>query len=435
MTKRINKHMTERMQLTRRAFIQSASALAGLSILNPISQARADKPPLGRVVIVGGGFAGATAAKYIRMWSLGNIETIVIEKSRQFVSCPLSNLVLGGHQSVDDLTFDYTLLTQNHGIQWVQDEMIGIRPQTKKIALKRGELSFDRLILAPGIDFDYRQLPQLLSAESQQLIPHAWKAGWQTVNLRKQLEAMPDGGIFVMSIPKAAYRCPPGPYERACQVAGYLQRHKPKSKVIVLDANGEIVSKKGLFTQVWAEQYPGIVDYRANSEIVRLNVDTKTITTDFEQVKADVLNVIPPQLAGKPAQMANLNNVDNRWCEVDFTTYASVLEPSIHVIGDSISAGLPKSAHMANSQAKVCAAAIVDLMAGNPPNPTPVFANTCYSFVDANQAMHIANLYRYDASKKVMVPAEGGGVSAAPSVNEGEYARAWSANLLADVLT
>jgi sulfide dehydrogenase [flavocytochrome c] flavoprotein chain len=427
--------MTSHFNHRRRHFLQLATAIGTTSLFNPTSYARANKPPIGRVVIIGGGYAGATAAKYIRLWSLGNIEVVVIEKSSQFVSCPLSNLVLGGSKSINDLSFGYDLLQKNHGIQWVSDEVTAINAETKKISMKRGEMHYDRLILAPGIDFDYSKLPQLNNPEALKNIPHAWKAGWQTVNLRKQLEAMPDGGTFVMSIPKASYRCPPGPYERACQVASYFKAHKPKSKVIILDANGEVISKKGLFTKVWAEQYPNIVDYRANSEIVKLDVATKTITTDFEQVKADVLNVIPPQLAGKPAQMVKLNNVDQRWCEVDFITYASVLDPNIHVIGDSISAGLPKSAHMATSQAKVCAAAVVDLMAGNTPNPSPVFANTCYSFVDDQQAMHVANVYRYDATKKVMVPAEGGGVSAKPSVQEGQYANAWAANIWSDVLT
>lgn len=427
--------MTSHFNHRRRHFLQLATTIGSAAFISPGAFARASKPPLGRVVIIGGGYAGATAAKYIRLWSMGNIDVVVIEKSSQFVSCPLSNLVLGGSKRINDLTFNYTLLQKNHGIQWVNDEVTAINVDTKKINMKRGEMSYDRLILAPGIDFDYSKLPQLNTPEALKNIPHAWKAGWQTVNLRKQLEAMPDGGVFVMSIPKASYRCPPGPYERACQVASYFKQHKPNSKIIILDANGEIVSKKGLFTKVWAEQYPGMVDYRANSEIVKLDVATKTITTDFEQVKADVLNVIPPQLAGKPAQMAKLNNVDDRWCEVDFVSYASVLEPNIHVIGDSISAGLPKSAHMATSQAKVCAAAVVDLMAGNAPNPTPVFANTCYSFVDAQQAMHVANVYRYDPAKKVMVPTEGGGVSPAPSEQEGQYAQAWANNIWSDVLT
>jgi sulfide dehydrogenase [flavocytochrome c] flavoprotein subunit len=425
------------MQMNRRDFIKFAGYGAGLSAVATALPAcvTTTKPKLGRVVIVGGGYAGATAAKYLRMWSLGAIEVIVVEASQQFVSCPLSNLVLGGSKSIDDLTFGYELLKANHGIQWVHDEVTAIDVTAKKVSMRRGELTYDRLIIAPGVDFIYDELPMLQSAEAQQKIPHAWKAGWQTVNLRQQLEAMPNGGVFVMSVPKAPYRCPPGPYERVAQVAYYLKNHKPKSKVIVLDANAEITSKKGLFTKVFNEMYAGLIDYRPNSTVVDVDVATKTVKTEFESVKADVLNIIPPQRAGKPAQMAGLNNVDKRWCEVDFLTYESKLAANVHVIGDAISAGLPKSAHMATSQAKICANAVVQLMAGLPPDVSPVFANTCYSFVTDASAMHVAHVYRYDDVKKIMVPAEGGGVSVHPSEQEGSNAINWAHNIWSDTLT
>ena len=388
---------------------------------------------IGRVVVIGGGYAGLTAAKYIRMWSLGNIEVIVIEKSSQFVSCPLSNLVLGGSKTINDLTFGYDLVKKNHGVNWLNDEVTAIDTNNKKVTMKRGEISYDRLIVAPGVDFIYDSLPNL--ANAQQQIPHAWKAGWQTNNLRKQLESMPDGGTFVMNVPKAPYRCPPGPYERACQVASYFKNNKPKSKVIVLDANPEIISKKGLFTKVFNEMYAGIIDYRANSPIVEVDVGTKTVKTDFETVTAQVLNVIPPQRAGKPAQLAGVDNVEKRWCEVSFLTYESSTVPNVHVIGDAIDSNLPKSAHMATNQARVCASAIVALMTKQAPDPAPVFANTCYSYVDDKQAIHVATVYRYDANKKIMVAAEGGGVSAKPSEQEGQYAKAWANNIWSDVLT
>lgn len=426
--------MSNKNTLSRRTFIKWASATS-FFMLSPSVVGMAKKPPLGRVVIIGGGYAGAAAAKYIRLWSQGHIETIVIEKNSQFVSCPLSNLVLGGSKSIDDLTFGYAMLQKNHGIRWVEDEVTAIDPEKKQVVMRRGRLDYDKLIIAPGVDFDYTSLPELQSQEVQNLIPHAWKAGWQTVQLRRQLEAMNDGGVFVLSIPKAPYRCPPGPYERVCQVASYFKQHKPKSKIIVLDANPDIVSKKGLFVSAWDNEYPTMIDYRNNSEIISLDVKTKSIKTDFETVRADVLNVIPPQLAGKPAQFAGLNNVDNRWCEVDFVTYASPLVQDIHVIGDSISAGLPKSAHMASSQAKICAAAIVQIMSGQSPDPTPVFANTCYSYVNDHMAMHVANVYRYDPVKKVMVSAPGGGVSKMASTQEAIYAGAWAHNIWSDVLT
>lgn len=433
--------MNNTADFNRRDFMKTVGTMgagvlgASVLALSPQAIAMGKKPPMGRVVVIGGGYAGTSAAKYIRMWSMGSIEVVVIEPSPQFVSCPLSNLVLGGSKQIHDLTFGYDLLKKHHGIQWVQDAVTGINTDNKKVTMQRGELSYDRLIVASGIDFIYDQLPQLNTPEAQKQIPHAWKAGWQTVNLRQQLEAMPDGGVFVITIPLAPYRCPPGPYERICQVAYYLKAHKPNSKIIVLDANAEIVSKKGLFTKVWAINYAGMVDYRHDSAIVSLDMQTKTVRTEFEQIKADVLNVIPPQRAGKPAQMANLLAPDYPWCEVDFLSYESKTVPDVHVIGDGVASGLPKSAHMATSQARVCASAIVELMQGRSPDPAPVFANTCYSFVDDKQAMHVANVYRYDAAKKIMVSAEGGGVSLAPSDKEGAYAKAWAQNIWSDVLT
>lgn len=426
--------MSNASELNRRAFIKAAGLGAGCLLLPQHVFGRASKPPLGHVVVIGGGYAGTTAAKYIRMWSLNNVAVTVIEKSAQFVSCPLSNLVLGGSKSINDLTFSYDLVKENYGINWVQDEVTSINTDAKEVIMKRGEISYDRLIVAPGVDFIYDALPNLQSAEAQQQIPHAWKAGWQTVNLRKQLETMPDGGTFVMCIPKTPYRCPPGPYERVCQIANYFKNNKPKNKIIVLDANPGIVSKKGLFTKVWESQYKHIIDYRPNNAILSIDISSKTVTTDFEKVRADVLNVIPPQRAGKPAQMAKLTEEDYPWCEVDFLSYESKRVPNVHIIGDSVAAGLPKSAHMATSQARVCASAIVELLRGQAPDPSPVFANTCYSFVDDKRAMHVANVYRYDVGKKIMVSASGG-ISARPSEQEGQYANAWATNIWSDVLT
>ena len=420
------------MAIDRRDFLKIAASTALVSL--PMLSKAATQAK-GRIVVVGGGYAGATAAKYLRDWSNGGLDVIVVEPRSQFVSCPLSNLVLGGNKNINDLTFGYDLLKSNHGIQWVADEVVSIDAASRVVKMKQGELAYDRLVIAPGIDFIYEQLPMLQSPQSQEVVPHAWKAGKQTVNLRKQLESMKDGGVFVMSIPKAPYRCPPGPYERVCQVAFYLKNHKPNSKVIVLDANAEIISKKGLVTKVWAEMYAGMIDYRPNSSVVDVDVATKTVKTEFESVQANVLNVIPPQRAGKIAQIVGAANVDKRWCEVDFLTYESKIISNVHIIGDSVSAALPKSAHMATSQARVCANAIVAIMGQQMPDASPVFANTCYSFVSDKMAMHVANVYRYDATKKIMVSAEGGGVSDKPSELEGNYAQAWAKNIWSDVLT
>lgn len=420
------------MPIDRRDFLKIAASTALVS-LPMLSKAAIQAK--GRILVIGGGYAGATAAKYLRDWSNGGLDVIVIEPSSQFVSCPLSNLVLGGNKNINDLTFGYDLLKSNHGIQWVTDEVVSIDTASRVVKMKQGELAYDRLVIAPGIDFMYEQLPMLQTPQAQEVVPHAWKAGKQTVNLRKQLESMKDGGVFVMSIPKAPYRCPPGPYERVCQVAFYLKNHKPNSKIIVLDANAEIISKKGLFTKVWAEMYAGMIDYRPNSSVVDVDIATKTVKTEFESVEANVLNVIPLQRAGKIAQIVGAANVDKRWCEVNFLTYESKLVPNVHIIGDSVSAALPKSAHMATSQARVCANAIVAMMSQQAPDASPVFANTCYSFVSDKMAMHVANVYRYDANKKIMVSAEGGGVSDKPSELEGNYAHAWAKNIWSEVLT
>lgn len=417
--------------LYRREFLKLLGAGLAVGTLPKFAWAGNAKP---RVVIIGGGFAGATAAKYLNLWGGDSLEVIMVEKNTTFVSCPMSNLVLGGSRQIGDLTFNYAGL-DHYNVKRLHEEVTAIDSEKRVLMTVSGELSYDKLIIAPGVDFMYDSLPSLMDTTAQTRIPHAWKAGEQTVNLRKQLEAMPDGGVFAISIPKAPYRCPPGPYERVCQVASYFKSHKPTSKIIVLDANAEIVSKKGLFTKAWADLYAGMIDYRPNSLVTDVDVATLTVKTEFDSVKADVLNVIPPQRAGKPAQWVGANNVDKRWCEVDFLNYESKLVPNIHIIGDSVSAALPKSAHMATSQAKICAASIVASFAGEAPDSAPVFANTCYSFVNDLSAIHVANVYRYDPVKKMMLPADGGGVSEKPSELEGSYAQYWAKNIWSDVLS
>ncbi|HYD33509.1 MAG TPA: NAD(P)/FAD-dependent oxidoreductase [Methylophilaceae bacterium] len=420
------------MSRQRRDFLK-VSAAAALTAAMP-RFANASTWARRRLVVVGGGFAGATVAKYLRLWTHAQVDVVMVEPSSTFISCPMSNLVLGGSRNLSDLTFGYGAL-QQRGIDWIQDAVTAINVESKKLVLRRGELSYDKLILAPGVDFIYDHLPSLQSEVARNQIPHAWKAGEQTLNLHKQLRTMPHNGTFVISIPLMPYRCPPGPYERACQVAAYFKKHKPRAKVLVLDANPDIVSKKGLFTRAWKELYPGIIEYRPNSAVVDINVATRTVQTEFDTVKSHVLNFIPPQRAGLPAQLAGVANIDRGWCEVNFVTYASQDVPDVHVIGDAVSAGLPKSAHMATSHAHVCAAALAAMMQDEAPDPAPVFANTCYSFVDDRKAMHVAHVYRFDANKKMMLPAEGGGVSEYPSEQEGIYAHDWAQNIWSDVLT
>lgn len=388
---------------------------------------------LGRVVVVGAGFGGATAAKYLRLLSGGRIDVILVDQRAEFISCPVSNRVLGGQRTLEQLTFGYDSLESHHGVKRITGSVTAIDADKSRIVVAGKQVAYDRLIVAPGIDFIYDAWPALAGAQEQ--IPHAWKAGPQTRLLHEQLLNMRDGGVFTIAMPLLPYRCPPAPYERACQVAFYLKTHKPRSKVIVLDANPVITSKRALFERAWRDLYPGMIEYIPGSEVQHVDVAKRLVHTTFERVASDVLNVIPPQRAGQLAQAAGLANVDRRWCEVDFLSYASKVLPNVHVIGDAIDAGLPKSASMANAQARICAGAIVALMQGQAPDPAPAFANTCYSFVDDRQAMHISTLYQYDAVKKSMQAQGDSILSAQPSAGEGTDADAWARQIWGEVLT
>ena len=313
--------------LSRRRLLAGAAALSGLAL---VGCASTSGPSIGRVVVVGGGFGGATAARYLKLWG-GNVDVTLVERNASFVSCPISNLVLGGHRQMADITRGYDGL-KAIGVKLVQGEVSAIDAAAKKVRLAGGgELAYDRLILSPGVDFMFDGVGGLAIDSGR--ITHGWKAGPQTLALRRQLEVMPDGGVFAMSIPKAPYRCPPGPYERACMVASYFKVAKPRSKVLVLDGNPEITSKKGLFEKAFKDHYAGIVEYRPNNELK--SVDGTTAKLEFDDVKADVLNVIPPQRAGDIARGAGLLNMNNRWAGVNWLTMESTAVPGIHVLGDA----------------------------------------------------------------------------------------------------
>ena len=391
-------------------------------------------PSIGRVVVVGGGFGGATAARYLKMWG-GNIDVTLVERNPNFVSCPISNLVLGGHRQMADITRGYGGL-QALGVKVVQGEVSAVDAAGKKVRLAGGgELPYDRLILSPGIDCMYETVGGLQQAVDSGRVTHSWKAGPQTVALRRQLEAMPDGGVYALSIPKAPYRCPPGPYERACMVASYFKTAKPRAKVLVLDGNPEIVSKKGLFEKAWRDHYAGIIEYRPNAELKEVSGNVAKL--EFEDVRADVLNVVPPQRAGDIARSAGLVNVNNRWVGVDWLTMESTAAKGIHVLGDATFSAplMPKSGHMANQHAKVAAAAIIQLLKGEAINEAPVVMNTCYSFVTARDGIHVASVHQYDAKDKTFKTVPGsGGVSAAANQIEGRYAQGWADNIWRDML-
>lgn len=392
---------------------------------------------LGRVVVVGGGYGGATAAKYLRAWSEGAVEVVLVEREPAFVSCPVSNLVLGGSRRIEELTRGYGGLREL-GVRVVQGEVLSVDAPRRSVRLASGEtLAYDRLVLSPGVDLLFDQV-QGYDAHAQARIMHAWKAGPQTEILRRQLEAMPDGGVVAITVPRVPFRCPPGPYERACQIAFYLKNAKPKSKVIILDANEEVQSKKPLFLRVWAEQYQGLIEYRNNSEVKEVDATTLTVTTDFgDRLRADVLNLIPPMRAAGIARASHLVNANDKWCMVDWVSMESTAVPGIHVLGDATLSApvMPKSGHMANQHGKAAAAAIIELLSGRPARPV-VMANTCYSFVDDRQAIHVASVHRYDSEKKTMEPVPGaGGLSAAPSAEEGKFAWSWAQNIWADMLS
>jgi NADPH-dependent 2,4-dienoyl-CoA reductase/sulfur reductase-like enzyme len=428
---------------TRREFIKAigagAAAAATPAILSGCATEPAAPPkPIGRVIVIGGGYGGATCAKYIRMWSERRIEVFLIERSTQFVSCPVSNLVLGGSRSIQDITFGYEKLRE-YGVQVIRDDVTDVLVDRKRVRLKRIEdLPYDRLVVAPGIDFMYDQIPGLNNPEAQKVVLHAWKAGPETVELRKQLEAMRDGGVYILSIPTAPYRCPPGPYERACQVAHYFKQAKPRSKVILLDGNPDITSKKGLFLAAWNDLYKGMIEYGPNQGARDVDVKGMTIKTEFDSFKGDVLNVVPPHGAGLVARQAKLITANDRWCGVTWQTCESVAVPGVHVLGDATlsAAGMPKSASMANNHGKIAASAIVALMTGQPLNPTPTINNTCYSYVSDREAIHVDSVHRWIPDKKALEPVAGsGGVSSQRSELEKQYADAWARNIWADTLT
>ncbi|HBP28310.1 FAD/NAD(P)-binding oxidoreductase [Advenella sp. FME57] len=420
--------------MKRRQFINTLGAAWLGAGVWPLSASAARSLRQAHVVIVGAGFAGATAAKYLRMWSQYQLSVTLIEQNAQFVSCPTSNLVLGGSVPLSAITRSYDNLIRKHGVTVRQETVLAVDPDRKQVRTAAGPVSYDYLIMAPGISFDYSQLPMTQTDAAKARVPHAWKAGPQTQALARQLQHMRKGGVFAITVPPLPYRCPPGPYERACQVAWYLKQHNPTGKVLVLDANPGITSKRALFERNWAEQYAGLIDYQPGSELSAIDVDTGTVKTVFDTWKTDVLNVIAPQAAGRLALDTGLSNEEGRWCDVDFVTYESRKAPGIHLLGDSVDSGLPKSAHIANSQAKVCASSMIARLAGAQPDPLPVFANTCYSYVDDTSAMHVANVYRYDPEKMDMVSAQGGGLSAHPSEKEGADARSWAKNIWSDTL-
>lgn len=429
------------MTFDRRSFLKVLSAASGATLAGcgalPMggSSLPTAKSSGRRVVVVGGGYGGTIAAKYVRMLD-PSIEVVLVERERQFVSCPYSNLYLGGLlPNLSSLTIGYDKLAANHGVKVVHDTVTAIDATKKTVTVGGGSFNYDRLVLSPGIDFRFEEIAGYDPATTPQVMPHSWKAGPQTMLLRKQLENMRDGGVVVIAVPQMPFRCPPGPYERATMIAMYLKQHKPRSKVIVLDANPDIASKGGLFRKGWAKHYAGLIEYQGAKRVTAVNARNMTVSVEgLEDVKGDVINVIPPQRAGDIARNAGLIGPDKRWCPVDTTTFESTLAKHVHVIGDACIAGaMPKSGFSANSEAKVCATNIVALMNGRETIQLSGL-NTCYSQISPTEAVSVAAVYTIKDGAIVSVP-NSGGVSPDLSEAEAVYAKSWINNILTEMST
>jgi NADPH-dependent 2,4-dienoyl-CoA reductase/sulfur reductase-like enzyme len=429
------------MAFDRREFLKVSAGVAGATSLGVLTGCAGTGPAVAKarpkVVIVGAGFGGSTCARYLKMWE-PKIEVTVIEPNDKFVSCPTSNGVLAGLTKMEDITFTYDHVRKSVD-NWVQDTVTGIDTAGRTVKTAGGKtFGYDRLVLAGGIELMFDKVKGY-DAEAQKSIMHAWKAGPQTATLRKQLEAMPDGGVFVMSVPMAPYRCPPGPYERACQVATYFKKAKPKSEIIILDGNPDIASKKGLFLAAWKKHYGydtpnSMIEYRPNNMPRSVDPAKMMVGTEFDDVKGDVINVVPPMRAAAICEMAGVRNDSaNTWCPIDFRTFESLTVKNVHILGDSTLTNFPKSGSVANNTAKMAASAIVELVNGRQPDPAPVVTNTCYSAASESTAFHVATVFRYGEGNK-MVAQKGGGVSKEESELEFAYMESWAKNVWADTL-
>lgn len=417
---------------SRRDVLKLAGAVA---VMGVIPRARAQA--LGRIVVVGGGFGGATCARYLLRAGPG-LDVTLVEQNARSVTCPFSNTVLGGINGIDFITHGFDGL-RRHGVNVVQDRVVGIDPDARTVRLGGGNaLQYDRLVLSPGIDFKWGAI-EGYDETAAQIMPHAWKAGSQTALLRRQLEAMEDGGVVVIAPPANPFRCPPGPYERASLIAYYLKNQKPRSKILILDSKDGF-SKQGLFTEGWNQLYPGMIEWVGISDggnVARVDPGAMIVHTDFDEHKAAVANIIPSQRSNRVVDSAGLTGGGD-WCSIHQATFESTVVPGIHVLGDaSVAGAMPKSGFSANSQAKVCAYAIAALQSDEAP-PSPSFINTCYSLMSADYAISVAAVYRLsDEGTIVKVEGSGGlsptGASAEFRSLEAEFANGWYASITSEM--
>lgn len=426
------------MSLDRRQFLFAAGGIAsalglGTNAAPTLAKARP------KVVIVGAGFGGAACARYLKLWE-PRVEVTLIEPNAQFVSCPMSNTVIAGLNKLDDITFPYRYLKAAVD-QFVQDTVTAIDPAKRTVTTAGGRsFGYDRLVLAAGVELMFDKVRGYDSA-AQKTIKHAWKAGpEQTGALRRQLEAMPDGGVFVLAMPMAPFRCPPAPYERVSLIAHYFKQAKPRSKIILLDGNEDIISKKALFTTAWKKHYgfgteKSLIDYRPNNLASSIDAKAMKIGTEFEDVKGDVINLIPPMRAAAITGPIGARTGDNgSWCPVDYRTMESTEVPNVHILGDSILSNLSKAGALANNSGKLCASALIELFNGRKPDPAPVVTSTCYSASTDKTAFHVATVFRFQPADNSMEVQPGGGVSAEENEQEFTMMRGWAKNIWADTL-
>ena len=419
------------MTTTRRKFI--AGAVAAATFGAPVLARAA----AGSVVVIGAGFGGATAARYLKLLDPA-VEVTLVEREASIVTCPFSNAVLGGYETLQGITRSLDGL-KAAGVKVVRGEASAIDTQARSVRLADGSrLSYDRLVVSPGIDLNFTGVQGYSEAASAQM-PHAWKAGAQTTLLRQQLEAMPDGGTFIVAPPANPFRCPPGPYERISLVASYFKAKKPKSKILVFDAKDNF-SKQGLFQAAWQSEFPGMIAWVAGKDggkVESVDPASLTVKCGFGNQKGDVINLIPPQRAGAIAHAAGLT-AENGWCPVDPTTFASTRAANVYVVGDaSIAGAMPKSGSSANAQAKAAAAAILASIAGKPP-PPPALLNICYSLVTPDYGISVTDVYQVTKEKGIAPAPNAGGLSVRTPTDMGErkleaaYARGWYKNISAD---
>lgn len=417
------------MNLHRRSFLKSLGLAAVAGTFPRALSAQTTAP---HILVVGGGFGGATLAKYLRLWG-GNVRVTLIDRQASHYACILSNLVITGTIPYDRIQLGYGDLQSKYQIQVVQGEALEVDPDGHQVTVRVGgdlyAYPYDKLVLAPGIEF----MPPA-GAYDPELTPHAWVAGPQTLLLKSMLSGMTRGQTFVMTIPRSPYRCPPGPYERACAVADYLKRRRPGAKVVVLDANASIQAEPRNFGNAFQNLYKDVLTYVPNAVVSSIDSPARTVRTSAGSFKGDVLNLIPDQRAGRIVTDAGLvNDPTGRWAVVNPLTYQSTLHPDIHVLGDAQGTGQPKSGHMANSQAKVCADAILRALNGEDPDPAPVTSSACFSPITASKAAWLTASFQYDPLSRSMKRVEASFAEAPEPTSDGmQQMYHWADNIFAD---